>query len=171
MESLEATARELHSTHTLPTTSKLPEDVRTALLTDVANEIVDVYKRSYTIICTFRTRSKASETLDKKYDVHVMDIMANHGVFVQLFNLRSLMFNVTAHEIVPPHELVDVWRNSDEVDRIKRVYNVRNVSRAFPVIPVNDPVAKFIGLRRGQLCKVTRVNQTSGTFVTYRWCK
>lgn len=171
MESLEATARELHSTHTLPTTSKLPEEVRTALLTDVANEIVDVYKRSYTIICTFRTRSKASETLDKKYDVHVMDIMANHGVFVQLFNLRSLMFNVTAHEIVPAHEQVDVWRNSDEVDRIKRVYNVRNVSRAFPVIPVNDPVAKFIGLRRGQLCKITRVNQTSGTFVTYRWCK
>lgn len=171
MESLEATARELRTKHTMPITSKLPTDVREALMDDVANEIVSVYKRSYTIICTFRTRSKASETLDKKYEVHVMDIMAKHGVFVQLFNLRSLMFNVTRHEIVPAHRAIDVWRDSAHIERIQRVYNVRNVAREFPVIPVSDPVAKFIGLRRGQLCEITRVNQTSGTFVTYRWCK
>lgn len=134
-------------------------------------ELVKLYKASRTVICGYRTRSRASETLDKKYEHHCAELMAQHGVFVQLFNLKCLMYDVTAHEIVPLHEVVDVWHQGNEINRIKRTYNVTNLSKEFPVLPLNDPVAKFIGIRRGQLCRVTRVNDTSGTAVGYRWCK
>ena len=65
-----------------------------------------------------------------------------------------------------------VWDYDDEtIERIKRTYNMQSLSKENPVMPLNDPVAKFIGLRRGQLCEITRTNETSGTFVTYRFCK
>ena len=97
--------------------------------------------------------------------------MSTHGIFVQLFNLKSLMYDVTAHEIVPIHHPLDRWHHGEEIARIQRVNNIRELSKELSVIPLNDPVAKFVGLRRGQVCRVVRVNDTGGTGVAYRWCK
>ena len=146
---------------------EVTSDIREALM----QEWIQVFKRARTLMFLFRTRSKASATLDKKYEPYCSDIMARHQIFVQLFNVRTLMFNVTKHEIVPNHRLLDNWTDSETIERIKRTYNMQSLSKNNPVIPLNDPVAKFIGLRRGQLCEITRTNQTSGTFVTYRYCK
>jgi len=88
---------------------------------------------------------------------------------VKLFSVWTLMFNVTKHEIVPPHKALGTWADDETIERIKRTYNMQSLSKENPVIPpLNDPVAKFIGLRRGQLCEITRTNETSGT---YRFCK
>lgn len=142
-------------------------DPREALL----HEWAKVFKRARSLLFLYRTRSKASATLDKKYEGYCADLMARHQVFVQLFNVRTLMFNVTKHEIVPPHKALDTWADDETIERIKRTYNMQSLSKENPVMPLNDPVAKFIGLRRGQLCEITRTNETSGTFVTYRFCK
>ena len=171
MTSMEATARTMfgerkQALQRLLTTLKWDD-----LAEPLADELVNVFKRSRTIICGYRTRSKASETLDKKYEVHCMELMAQHGVFVQLFNLKSLMYNVTAHEMVPRHEPLDLWHHGDDIARIQRTHNIQTLAKDLPVIPLNDPVAKFIGLRRGQLCRIVRVNDTGGTGVGYRWCK
>lgn len=146
---------------------EVDSDIGEALM----QEWIQVFKRARTLIFLFRTRSKASATLDKKYEPYCADIMTRHQIFVQLFNVRTLMFNVTKHEIVPNHRLLDNWTDSETLERIKRTYNMQSLSKNNPVIPLNDPVAKFIGLRRGQLCEITRTNQTSGTYVTYRYCK
>ena len=138
---------------------------------DLITELVTVFKKARTLVFLYPTRNKASITLDSKYEGHCNEIMSKHGVFIQLFNVCKLMFNVTEHEIVPKHEALDPWQNKDEIDEIKQVYNMKNIAKNNPIIPLNDPVAKFIGLRRGQLCKITRTNNTSGTFVTYRYCK
>lgn len=134
-------------------------------------ELTLVFKRARTVLFLYRSRTKASVTLDQKYEGYCTELMAKHKVFVQLFNLRTLMFNVTKHEAVPAHVPLDVWADSDTIERIKRTYNMRSLAKENPVIPLNDPVAKFIGLRRGQLCELTRSNTTSGTYVTYRYCK
>lgn len=134
-------------------------------------ELTTVFKRARTVLFLYRSRTKASVTLDQKYEGYCTELMAKHKVFVQLFNLRTLMFNVTKHEAVPTHVPLDVWADSDTIERIKRTYNMCSLAKENPVIPLNDPVAKFIGLRRGQLCEMTRSNTTSGTYVTYRYCK
>lgn len=148
-----------------------PKHIYSEYQDSLLQELTKLFKKSYTLIYVYRTRSKASATLDQKYEHYCADILKKHGVFVQLFNARQLMFNVTKHEIVPKHEPLDVWHDNEEIDSIKRVYNMTNLAKANPAIGLNDPVAKFIGLRKGQLCKITRINPSSGTYITYRWCK
>lgn len=172
MEATASTMFDAHDEALAKAFAKVPLATSWAFVREeMREEVVALFKRSRTIICGYRTRNKASETLDKKYEVHCLDLMAQHGVFVQLFNLKSLMYNVTAHELVPKQEPLDVWHDGEEVECIQRTYNIRNFAKELPVIPLNDPVAKFIGLRRGQLSKTTRINDTGGTYVGYRWCK
>ena len=169
--SIEATARQRFKEHTSSLEDVLTTDQMLQYGEALERELVRLCKRRRTYIFLFRTRSKASSTLDKKYEHYCAQLLKTQGLFVQLFNLRHLMFNVTKHEIQPKQEPLDVWHDGDEIAIIKRTYNVDNLAKAFPVIAVSDPVAKFIGLRRGQLSKITRINPSAGTSVSYRWCK
>ena len=169
--SVEATAQERFKEHTSTLAEVLTPEQMLQYGEALESELTRICKRRRTYIFLYRTRSKASSTLDQKYEHYCAQLMKKHGLFVQLFNLRHLMFNVTKHEIQPKQEPLDVWHDGDEIAKIKRTYNINNLAKAFPVIAVSDPVAKFIGLQRGQLSKITRINPSAGTSVNYRWCK
>lgn len=169
--SVEATAREKFKEYTTTLSEVLSPEQMLQYGEALEDELVILFKRRHTYIFMYRTRSKASETLDQKYESYCSQLMKKHGLFVQLFNLQHLMYNVTKHEIQPKQEPLDLWHDGDEIAKIKRTYNITNLSKSFPLITVGDPVAKFIGLRRGQLSKITRINPSGGTSVGYRWCK
>ena len=136
----------------------------------VLAECVALYKRNYTRVYLYRTRNtKASETLDKKYEKMCYRVWQRDGVHVQLFNLRRLMYDVTQHAIVPRHERLHAHYHRAEIDAVKRQYHICE-DDAFPLIAQSDPVAAFVGLQIGDLCKITRRNRTSGEFVVYREC-
>lgn len=169
--SIEATAREKFKEYTTALGKVLSPEQMLQYGEALEDELVSLFKRRHTYIFMYRTRSKASETLDKKYEHHCSQLMKKHRIFVQLFNLKTLMFNVAKHEIQPKQEPLDLWHDGDEIAKIKRTYNIADLSTSFPLIAVGDAMAKFIGLRRGQLSKITRINPSGGTSVDYRWCK
>ena len=87
-----------------------------------------------------------------------------NGYFVQLFQIEALMFRITDNELVPEHVKI----NQEELDQVLAKHNI--VVENLPRISRYDPVAKYIGLRPGQVCKILRKNLASGEGSYYRRC-
>lgn len=90
-------------------------------------------------------------------------------IFIQVFPIRALMFNVTKHKLVPKHEKIDKDEYSNYLNDFLQSLHINNTSN-LPKILESDPVAMFIGLRPGDLCKITRPSKSSGKHTFYRYC-
>lgn len=97
------------------------------------------------------------------------DIIKINKVFgdeYQLFTLSELQFNITKHVLVPKHEII---RNTDEVRKIFDEHSIQHGTQ-LPLILKTDPVAKWLYAKPGDLIRITRPSQTSGTYFSYRYC-
>lgn len=90
---------------------------------------------------------------------------AQEEIFINVFNIERLQFNILEHTLVPKHRALNV----EEMNEIKIKYNITNDSQ-FPDISRFSPPAQAIGLRPGQLCEITRNSKTSITSKFYRIC-
>ena len=92
-------------------------------------------------------------------------IWESEGIFIVIENIKRLQFNILNHVLVPPHSiLID-----SEVNEIMKRYNITDKSQ-FPDISRFDPVARVIGLRPGQVCKIIRSSKTAIEAPYYRIC-
>ncbi len=93
------------------------------------------------------------------------DIWKRDGIFIILYNMKRLQYNILEHEYVPKHIIL----NNNETIAMKEKFNILNDSD-LPVISRYDPVAISIGLRPGQVCKIIRDSKTAITSDYYRIC-
>jgi DNA-directed RNA polymerase subunit H (RpoH/RPB5) len=84
--------------------------------------------------------------------------------FVQFFGLENFMFNISKHIFVPRHIIL----KSNEVREMLTFYNTK--LEHIPVIKREDQMAKYIGLRPGQVVKINSYNASTGISETYRRC-
>lgn len=92
-------------------------------------------------------------------------IWEQEGIFIMIYNLERLQFNILEHAYVPKHTIL----NDSEANEMKKRYNiVKNTE--LPEISRFDPVAQAIGMRPGQLCKIIRPSKTAITADYYRIC-
>ena len=92
-------------------------------------------------------------------------IWQQDGIFIIIYNLDRLQFNILEHEYVPKHIIL----NDDEINEMKKRYNIPN-NTELPEISRYDPVAQAIGMRPGQICKIIRPSKTAITADYYRLC-
>ena len=85
---------------------------------------------------------------------------------VEFFWLNRLIVNITHHQYVPLHELID----SKEIPDIMKRYNLSSIHQ-LPLIDRNDPVSRYYNYKPGDICKITRKNHISGISVIYRLVK
>lgn len=89
--------------------------------------------------------------------------LVNKCFNMDVFEEAQLLVNVTKHVLVPKHELL----TKDQKDELLKRFKVTETR--LPRILVDDPVAKYYGLKRGQVVKITRKSQTADTYETYRF--
>lgn len=94
------------------------------------------------------------------------NIWEQDKVFITVFNIFRLQFNILKHMLVPKHEVL----NEEESKKFREKYKIISDSK-IPDINRFSPVAQAIGIRPGEICKITRDSRTAINTEFYRICR
>lgn len=95
----------------------------------------------------------------------VKQIFAEEGIYIILYPLKRLQFNILEHTLVPKHTIL----TKEESEQFKTKYNIKSDSQ-IPTISRFDPVALAIFMKPGDVCHILRSSQNSIVGDYYRIC-
>ena len=81
---------------------------------------------------------------------------------IEVYHYKQMIVNITHHNYVPKHELVDVMDH----DSILRKYSLKN-KKGLPCILKNDPICRYYGGSVGDIFKIHRKDRF-GESIVYR---
>lgn len=84
---------------------------------------------------------------------------------LQYFYTKQLLFNPTKHVMVPEHTKLTTEKTSEIMEK----YLIKTKLH-MPIILHNDIIAKWLGLKQGDVVEIKRYNSNSGLAYYYRCC-
>ena len=158
-------------------------------------EEVDIQLKDYKIMVKYLTNNKVRNQniincIDEIYEKEIIDsndvlviitrdkvtyqgvlkeyvnrLYYRDGKYVQILWLNHLLFNITKHDLVPNYRIM---LDTEKKNLIKKLYI--EDENELPFILITDPVARFYGVRVGQVCEIIHNNDTNGKNKFYRLC-
>ncbi|KAK9163960.1 hypothetical protein Syun_004862 [Stephania yunnanensis] len=83
-------------------------------------------------------------------------------VKIELFQITDLLVNVTKHVLMPKHEVLSLA----EKEKLLKKYSLDD--KQIPRMLETDALARYYGLEKGQVLKITSVGDVVSPHVTYR---
>jgi DNA-directed RNA polymerase I, II, and III subunit RPABC1 len=96
----------------------------------------------------------------------IRNIWEQDHIYINIFNIKRLQYNILKHELVPPHFVL----TNEEATEVKKKYNITDEKTQLPDISRFDPVAQAICIRPGEICRIERPSKTSIISNYYRIC-
>jgi len=81
---------------------------------------------------------------------------------LEQFLESELLVNVTEHDLVPEHLVLTPAEKAELLAR----YKLKD--HQLPRMQIGDTIARYYGLKKGEVIKIIRASPTSGRYVTYR---
>jgi DNA-directed RNA polymerase subunit H len=140
----------------------------------VFSEKARVTEREFNNILEFAERNGHSNGIIIVSDSHASEsvlavlreyIANKENPLVQLFELRHLQFDISAHRKVPKHRIM----TQDELTKVLKEFHADSAT-LFPRIDCQDPMAKWVGARPGNVLEITGLCESSGENRRYRIC-
>ncbi|MEN2498482.1 MAG: DNA-directed RNA polymerases I, II, and III subunit RPABC1 [Marteilia pararefringens] len=82
----------------------------------------------------------------------------------EFFTEKDLIINITDHCLQPKFRLM----TAEEKKSICQKYKISESQ--LPKIQQSDPLARYFGLKKGDVLNIVRTSQTAGRYTTYRIC-
>lgn len=160
---------EFHTSHTtiiFALTKKLRKNILDELKDgggDNLMNFVSKYNDKMNIILVFNNDTISTPIMQQlnRYD----KLLQKKGGILQHFHIKNLLFNPTKHQLVPKHTKL----STEEVAKIMETYPIKGKIQ-MPYILHSDVIAKWLGLKQGDIVKIERVNENSGVSYYYRVC-
>lgn len=137
----------------------LGKGLRPQMIDDMIEQLYDLEeiltKKDELLIIT---KMDANDTLLK----HMVKVWKTQNIFVNIISLKRISFNILNHVLVPKHTIVPK-------EPICKRFNMENDSQ-IPELSRFDPVAMILGIRPGEMCKITRPSATAIECDYYRIC-
>jgi len=96
---------------------------------------------------------------------HCRTLFDRDGIFVVVFNIRRLQFNVRKHSLNPQIRIL----TTQEMNELKQTMKITDWSQ-LPEISRFDPLAMSIFLKPGQILHIDRDSPVSISSIYYRYC-
>jgi DNA-directed RNA polymerase subunit H (RpoH/RPB5) len=93
----------------------------------------------------------------------IREVNSTKEVFVQVFYLKWLQFDIMKHYRMPDHKILS---KEEEEDFVKK-YKLDDIDKN-GLIDILDPPIAYIGGRPNQIVKITRPSETSGVGYAYK---
>ena len=128
---------------------------------DVFKEFFSNHNSYFNYIVVFEELTTADNKLLVKFD----KILNKMDGLLSVFMFADLHFNPTKHNLVDKHTKL----TKEEIKVLMTKYNIKTKT-ALPIILKSDPIAKWLGIRPGDIVKIDRYNPNSGLIDYYRSC-
>jgi DNA-directed RNA polymerase subunit H (RpoH/RPB5) len=115
-------------------------------------------------IARIYTDTKTGSKTDSGSEEFVKRYYSTKNYFIQIYGLENFLFNVSAHQSVPLHEIA----TTEEVKTLLATTNTKLSN--LPVIKWLDPQAKYLGIKPKSVVKIISSNASTGLSIKYRVC-